>query len=156
MFMVIKRDANGIFQLEYKGEVREWGETWVCIDAVFGFSDRDLGYIRLCKGDLFTEWFFTDRWFNIFRVQDVHTQALKGWYCNITRPAEISENSLAADDLALDVFVYPDGRILLLDEDEFDALDLSPQEREIALSAVEQIKKMVAERQSPFDEIPAK
>lgn len=152
-FMVIKCDASGHQELSYMGTVRERGENYICIDAIFQFSDRDLGYIKLCKGDLFTEWFYSDRWYNIFRVQDVQTGKLKGWYCNITRPAVIRDTEVSADDLALDVFVYPDGNTLLLDEDEFAELVLSDTDRQHAWDAVEQIKHLVESRLVPFNEI---
>jgi len=152
-FTVIKNDANGEHVLSYDGTIREWGGTYVKLDAIFQFDDRDLDYVTLRKGDLFTEWFYTDRWYNVFRVQDVDTGELKGWYCNITRPATITETQVSADDLELDLFVYPDGRTLLLDEDDFADLDLSDADREQAWDAVDTIKRLVARRESPFDEI---
>jgi len=152
-FTIIKRDAYGNQELSYNGTIRERGENFVCIDALFGFSDRDLGYVHLRQGDLFTEWFYSDRWYNIFRVQDVASHQLKGWYCNITRPAEIEHNQVSADDLALDVFVYPDGRTIVLDEDEFSELKLSDIDRQKAWDAVEDIKQLVKNRHVPFDEV---
>jgi uncharacterized protein len=152
-FTIIKLDASGNEELSYKGTVRERGENFVCIDALFGFSDRDLGYVYLRQGDLFTEWFYTDRWYNIFRVQDVDSKLLKGWYCNITRPAEIETTQVSADDLELDVFVYPDGRTILLDEDEFSELNLTQEDRQAAWGAVDNIKQLVIRRNPPFDEI---
>ncbi len=152
-FTVIKRDAFGNQELSYNGIIRERGDNFVCLDAHFGFSDRDLGYVNLRRGDLFTEWFYSDRWYNIFRVQDVNSHHLKGWYCNITRPAEIMSDQVAADDLALDVFVYPDGKTILLDEDEFSELNLSDLDRQKAWDAVDDIKQLVNIRESPFDEI---
>ena len=68
-YTIIKRDAQGKDELSYHGVLFECCDEHVCIDAVFGFADRDLGYMRLRRGDLFREWFFRDRWFNIFRVQ---------------------------------------------------------------------------------------
>lgn len=152
-YTIIKNNAEGHPELSYTGTIRKRGKNFVCIDAIFQFSDRDLGYINLRKGDLFTEWFYSDRWYNVFRVQDVETEKLKGWYCNITRPAEITATQVSADDLALDVFVYPDGRILLLDEDEFADLNLSEDDKQQAWGAVETIKQLVDSRTSPFDGI---
>jgi len=152
-FTVIKCDAFGKQVLSYMGIVRERGTNFVCIDARFTFSDRDLGYVYLRQGDLFTEWFYNDRWYNIFCVQDVNSQQLKGWYCNITRPATIEPHQVAADDLALDVFVSPDGLTILLDEDEFEELELSQSDKQSAWDAVDNIKQLVAHREAPFDEI---
>lgn len=152
---IIKRDADGVAELSYSGVLHQQGDGFVCIDAVFSLPDRDLGFIQLRRGDHFQEWFYVDRWFNIFRVSGAGSLALKGWYCNITRPPRIEAQVVAAEDLCLDLFVYPDGRTLLLDEDDFAGLRLCRRERECAWAAVATIKRMVKRRQPPFDEIHA-
>ena len=152
-FTVIKRDANGVSLLSYRGILVERNERFVCIDAVFELDDRDLGYICLRRGDRFREWFYAEQWFNVFRVQDAESLALKGWYCNITRPPVIAEASVTADDLGLDVFVFPDGRMLVLDEADFAQLGLSPREKDKARQAVRVIENWASRRLPPFDEI---
>ncbi len=154
-FTIIKRDAASQEQLRYRGVLRQQTAEFVCIDATFELADRDLGYIHLRRGDRFREWFCFGRWYNIFRVSDAHSGVLKGWYCNITRPAAITGDQIMADDLCLDLFVYPDGRALLLDEDEFAQLELDPDERAAARRAVAELRRMIARRQPPFDEIGA-
>ena len=153
---VIKRDAHGKVELSYQAVLRERNEKYICVDAQFALADRDLGYITLRRGDHFREWFFRDRWFNIFRLADAETNLLKGWYCNITRPPIIDAHQIAAEDLCLDVFIYPDGRTLLLDEDDFAKLKLAPDEVEKAWQAVAAIGRLVDKRLPPFDEIRAK
>lgn len=148
---VHKCNHAGEIVLSYHGEVLDGGPGWVCLRAPFERDDVDLGFVVLRQGDVFTEWFFSDRWYNIFQVEDVDTGVLKGWYCNITRPANITQASVSADDLQLDVFVTANGTILLLDEDEFSALDLSADERMEALRAVEAIRAAVSQRMPPFD-----
>jgi predicted RNA-binding protein associated with RNAse of E/G family len=150
-FTIIKRNASGAELLRYSGEVVERGENWVCVRAIFAFGTRDLGYVVMKLGDIFTEWFYADRYYNVFRIEDEDTGDLKGWYCNITRPAEIHAGHLAADDLALDVFVKPDRTLLLLDEAEFGGLPLLPTERSAALAAVTTIQRLVANNLPPFD-----
>ena len=154
-FTVIKRDAFGADELAYEGVLRERNEAFVCIDATFALADRDLGYITLRRGDRFREWFFRERWYNIFRLGDGQSGALKGWYCNITRPPRIEADRVSAEDLCLDVFVYPDGRTLLLDVDEFAALALPRREEKEAWAAVDAIRCLVEKRRPPFDEISA-
>ncbi len=150
---IIKRDARGKHELSYQGLLRKNCGAYVCVEAEFGLADRDLGYVQLRRGDVFREWFFRDRWFNVFRVSDGRDKRLKGWYCNITRPPQFGSDWIAAEDLCLDVFVYPDGRTLLLDEEEFAALNLSEKERRTARKAVQEIQEMVRLRLPPFDEI---
>jgi SAM-dependent methyltransferase len=46
---------------------------------------------------------------------------LKGWYCDITRPATLSGGELVVEDLDLDLWRSADGTtVLRLDEDEFE------------------------------------
>lgn len=151
---VIKRDHTGQEVLHYYGDVIGRGEHWVCVRAVFiTGADKHLGYVTLRKGDIFLEWFYADRWYNIFQVHEGTSDRIKGWYCNLTRPAVITSNQIAADDLALDLFVKPDGDMLLLDQDEYAALSLSDDERAHVQQAVETLQRMVTERQPPFDAI---
>ncbi len=154
-FTIIKRDAASQETLRYSGFLHQQTAEFVCIDATFELADRDLGYIQLRRGDHFREWFFIGRWYNIFRVGDAHSGALKGWYCNITRPPSLAGEQIVADDLCLDLFVYPDGRVLLLDEDEFAQLAIAPEERAAAWRAVAELRQMIARCQPPFDEINA-
>lgn len=147
---VVKRDHMGNPVWEYEGEILAQGNTWVCLQAQFNRDDFDAGYMVYRRGDLFTEWFYSDRWYNVFRIEDVDNGALKGWYCNIVRPAEIGEGYVVADDLALDVFVSPDSKILVLDEQEFMALNLSEDEQHEVVSAVDMIRQLVMANEAPF------
>lgn len=149
---IVKQTDRGERVWDYPGEVVARGDTWVCIRAPFsGSADRDLGYVVFRQGDTFVEWHYSDRWYNVFRIYDVDDGRLKGWYCNVTRPAVITDDAVRADDLALDVFVYPNREILVLDEDEFAALDLTADERHAAWVAVDAIRRAVAAGEAPFD-----
>ena len=56
---------------------------------------------------------------------------------------------MTGDDLALDVWVSPDGAVTVLDEDEFDALELSDGDREAARGALRQIVTLAKEGRLP-------
>ena len=139
--------------ISYEAEVLARGNTWICVQAQFARQDVDIGVMIFRQGDLMTEWFYTDRYYNIFQIQDASSQAIKGWYCNITRPAQITADSISADDLVLDVYVSPSGDVTLLDEDDFEALDLSSYERQSAQAAVKTLIEHARQRVSPFDTI---
>jgi uncharacterized protein len=81
---------------------------------------------------------------------DAAPGTLKGWYCNITRPAQITAADVRADDLALDFFMRPDGEGFVLDEAEFEALPLTEVERTHAQAALQELQKLAAERSGPF------
>jgi hypothetical protein len=152
---VYKLNERGEEVWHYNAEIIENGANFVCVRALF-VGRRDevrSGFMVFRRGDVMTEWFFNDRWYNIFRVQDGANGALKGFYCNITRPAQLSEEVVTAEDLALDVLVAPNGEITLLDEEEFEAMPLSAEDRTQAWAAVEQLKQRVVARTPPFDEL---
>lgn len=62
-------------------------------------------------------YFFKNFWFNVIcmiRSNDIY------YYCNLSSPFIIDEEGLKYIDYDLDVKIFPDGEILLLDKDEFD------------------------------------
>lgn len=94
-------------------------ERHLFFTAVFDRDGRDLGYVRFERGDVFYEYYYFDRWYNVFQVYSAAGD-LKGWYCNVTAPAQVQDGELTFVDLALDLWVWPDARYLVLDEDEFE------------------------------------
>jgi predicted RNA-binding protein associated with RNAse of E/G family len=103
----------------------------------------------LARGDRLVETFYSDRWYNVFAVYNRDDGALKGWYCNVTRPATITDVLVSSDDLALDVWVSPDGAVTILDEDEFEALALNDGERKAARGALAQIIELAQSSRLP-------
>ncbi|MEZ4670124.1 MAG: DUF402 domain-containing protein [Anaerolineae bacterium] len=150
---VEKRNHRSEFVIRYSGERLEYGDNWVCLRAVFERPATSLGFVVFEPGDVFIEWFYADRWYNIFQVHEGDTDAIKGWYCNVTRPAVIDDQLVVSDDLAVDVFITPNGTIILLDEEEFSALNLSSDERMAALRAIQSIRQRVSDRAAPFNRI---
>jgi predicted RNA-binding protein associated with RNAse of E/G family len=148
---VRKLNLKGERTWSYSGIVLERGPAHVRLEARFTRETMDLGYVVFETGDRFVEWFFADRWYNIFEVHSARDDRVKGWYCNITRPAAIEDSVVSAIDLALDVWVGTDGSIVVLDEDEFAALALADTDRQAALAALEEIKSMARDRRKPFD-----
>ncbi len=107
-----------------------------------GEGVRDFGFVRFEPGDVFTEHFWRDRW---YAVKEVRTAdgSLKGWYCDITRPAVMDEGELVVEDLDLDLWVSADGStVLRLDEDEFAASGLAQSDPVAAMEAVRALDEL--------------
>jgi protein associated with RNAse G/E len=151
-----KLDHAGNLVTSYAGRIIRRDSASIVIESPW--RDRlELPYVVLEPGDRFIEFYFTGQWYNIFEIHAVTDGRLKGWYCNVVRPIVFAEGILSWVDLALDLFVYPDGRTLTLDEDEFNALDLEHHDPEAwrrALDAVAKLRTMIAARHAPFDAIP--
>lgn len=150
---IIKNDHTGGEVWRYEGTILERGPTWIKLEAIYRSPDRVTDYHTFRQGDRFVEWFYSDRWYSIFEMYDVDDGRLKGWYCNLSRPAVFANGTIAADDLALDLFVAPDGTLTVLDEDEFDALPLDSRTRQAVCDALDELRERVARRQEPFGAI---
>ena len=142
--LVRKLDIHRQETWRYTGRtLRRWPDA-ILLEAFFNRADFPFHGILLCRGDRFVEKFYADRWYNIFEIHDRADDRLKGWYCNITLPAELKEDQVAYVDLALDLLVYPDGSQLVLDEDEFADLVLDAPTRQKALAALAELRRLIA------------
>jgi uncharacterized protein len=137
---VVKLDAQGRETWRYQGTLLEQQPGRLVLEAFFDRPDREFFGIWLRKGDRFIETYFTDRWYNIFEIHAVEDDRLRGWYCNIATPVQVDGDTLSYIDLALDLLVYPDRRQLILDEDEFTNLEISDQQRQQALTALQDLQ----------------
>jgi len=151
---VRKLDARGEFVLAYTGVVAASLPAGVRLAARWERPRLDLGYTTFETGDVFTEEFYTDRWYSIIQIASP-SGALKGWYCNIAAPASIEMTAEGAvvsyRDLLLDLWVAPDGTMLTLDEDEF-ATDssLDDETRAAALAGLAMLRTVVTHREGLF------
>lgn len=135
---VRKLDHTGREVFAYPAQVIARAPHAVLLAARWDRPPMELKYVCLDPGDRWLETFYSDRWYNLFEIRSADGQ-LKGWYANVTRPACITESEVRAEDLALDVWVDPDGRVTVLDEDEFAALPLGDDERTAARDALKRL-----------------
>jgi hypothetical protein len=137
---VIKRNVEGEETWRYPARVLRRKPGAALIEAYFNRPDTPFHGILLSQGDRFLEAYYSDRWYNLFEIHDRLDDSLKGWYCNVTLPAEIDDHAISYIDLALDLLVYPDGKQLVLDEDEFAELAITPQVRSQAQDALQALR----------------
>ena len=147
---ITKVDHNGTPKITYPGElVYQDAETIAArCDWTQPYS-LDLGLFALAPGDVFIEYYYTSDWFNVFAIYD-RIGRLKGWYCNITHPVEITDAGLRWHDLALDLLALPTGQAEVLDRDEFEALHPTPYERQEAEAALAKLQRWLTAGSGPF------
>ncbi len=150
---VKKFNLNHELVIAYEGAAIERSETAIVLEARFNRATMDLGYAVLELHDRFIEHFFADRWYNIFEIHSVHDDHLKGWYCNIVRPAVFGTDTIEQVDLALDMWIDPDGSYRVLDREEFDALEIDRATRLHAQQAVGELIYLLYHHAAPFNSI---
>ncbi|KOU65570.1 RNA-binding protein AU-1 [Streptomyces sp. MMG1533] len=147
----------GRTKIRYEAELLGDDGTRLAVRAPWaGEGVRDFGFVRFEPGDVFTEYYWRDRWYAVKEVRD-STGALKGWYCDVTRPATRSGAELVVEDLDLDLWLSADGTdVLRLDEDEFAESGLAERDPGAAAAAVAALDELEAlARAGGFDALLA-
>ena len=151
--IVVKLDARGDEVFRYPAAlVTDDGDEMV-LAARWTRPSRDLGFILLEPDDRWTERFYRKRWYNVFEIR-TGGGLLKGWYCNLCRPARLVDGEMRCVDLELDLFVSPSGEVLRLDEEEYHDLGLPEREPDAhcaIMAAVHELERLIAHRLPPFD-----
>ncbi len=146
---VQKLNLAGEVTWQYEGHVLRRESGAVVLEAYFNRPDLPFQDVVFRENDRFIETFYTDRWYNIFEIHDGDDGRLKGWYCNVGRPATLGEGTVSYVDLALDLWISADGSQTVLDRDEFEALNLDVSEREKALAALQALQEQFESRKPP-------
>ncbi|GAB4153871.1 MAG: DUF402 domain-containing protein [Candidatus Promineifilaceae bacterium] len=147
--LVYKLNDKGQEVLQYPAKLLSRRSNSVRLEAFFSRQDMDLGFVWFKQRDRFIEYFYNDRWYNVFAVYDRDDALLKGWYCNICRPAQIMPEVVRWEDLALDLWVAANGETRVLDEDEFAILPLKAHERERCADALQHLQTLAQNKQLP-------
>ena len=143
---ILKKNLAEETTWQYEGEVLDQGDTFITVEAFFNRDDMPFQEIVLKRNDRFVETFFTDKWYNIFEIYDRDDGKLKGWYCNITKPAVIDADSVAYVDLALDLWVSAHGKQTVLDEDELEELKLGEELKKKVYEGLQELKSYFNEK----------
>ena len=124
------------------------------LDAVF---DEEIEHDLLgtiSSGTISTEYYWLDRWYNVFRFSDPD-QKLKSFYCNINVPPHFDGHDLSYIDLDIDVLVEPDLTYKILDEDDFEEnaqhYHYSQDVQTNARAALAELIGLIESRSFPFD-----
>lgn len=127
----------------------------VVLDAQFAAEVQHDLLGTIPSGTLSVEYYWLDRWYNIFRFYRPDGE-LRNYYCNVNVPPTFDGSVLRYIDLDIDILVSADLSYSVLDLEEFEqnAIIYSyPQEiREHAQQALEQLKRLIETRSFPFSE----
>lgn len=147
---VQKKNPAGEVKHEYEGVLLKRDEQSITLEALFDRDDMPFMDVIFRKGDRFVEHYYTDRWYNIFAIYDRDDERIKGWYCNVGMPAVFEDGIVSYVDLALDLWVSADGTQTVLDEEEFESLELDGELRAGALRGLNELKALFINNKPPM------
>ena len=119
MITVNSRKYDGAIRRSWTCELVEQDDDLVVAVGTFDadVNHSDLGLIT--KGTMSYEYFWLDRWYNIFRFVTADG-AFRNFYCNLCMPPQFSNGVLDYVDLDIDVVVNADFSYRILDRDDFE------------------------------------
>lgn len=160
---ITKIDSIEVRVHKYDGaEHRRWPAALVkhdgpllVLDAVFKEEiDHEL-LGKIASGTISTEYYWLDRWYNIFRFSD-RSGRFQNFYCNVSMTPLFDGLVLSYVDLDIDVLVKPDFSYQVLDLEDFEENARAyhyPQEvRKNAQAALTDLIRLIETRSFPFDE----
>jgi protein associated with RNAse G/E len=153
LYTVISRSVDGSVKRSWKAELvrRESNELVLRGTFVDTVDHTALGTIE--KGTVSTEYFWANRWFNVFRFEGTDGR-LRNFYCNVAMPPKIDDKIVDYVDLEVDIVVWPDRRMAVLDIEEFDEIiserRIDEASESEARAALEEIRRMIVASEYPF------
>jgi hypothetical protein len=157
---IVKLGPDGSEATSYDGVELpgRFPEDWRAFRAEWTVGTIHAGGLVFEIGDYLHEYFSPTAWFDVFALFAPDGR-LKGWYGNVTWPTMFEEGpereTIVWHDLFVDLIGYPDGRFLILDEDEMEASDMMEDEPDLVtliLAARDTMVERFRSRDFPFHE----
>jgi len=156
IWTVVKLRPDGSEAARYPATDIPAPDGWVAARAIWTYGTVDIGYYSFEQDDVLYEYFATERPYNLFATYRPDGR-LVGWYCNVTHPTRVNDDTIYWHDLWVDVLVMPDGSIEVIDMDELDESGIEqddPRLHALILAARDELVQMARERAYPFSETP--
>lgn len=125
--------------------------------VLVGKFDRDVehpGLGSIKRGTTSHEYFWLDRWYNIFRFHEPEG-TLRNYYCNVAMPPTFENGVLDYVDLDIDILVWPDFSFEVVDRDDFERNSLKynyPDDiKQESEKSVAEMIEMIERRKFPLD-----
>lgn len=139
---------------QWQGQLVKIAGALIILQASFEEEIRHPLLGTIAPGTSSTEYYWLDRWYNVFHFEGTGNSLCK-YYCNINTPAKFDGRVLSYLDLDIDILVAPDFTSKIVDEDEF-ALNSSRFNyptgiRENAARAVQEVIELIEKRHFPFN-----
>lgn len=125
------------------------------LDAVFDEEIEHELLGTILSGTISTEYYWLDRWYNVFRFSD-SDQTFQNFYCNINQPPVFDGRVLSYIDLDIDVLVARDFTYKVLDLDDFEEnaqrYSYPDEVQANAQRALTELIELIEARAFPFNE----
>jgi protein associated with RNAse G/E len=119
MITVNSRRFDGTIRKTWQCELLEQRGSLLIAVGEFDtdIEHADLGRIK--KGTISREYYWLDRWYNIFRFHEPSGE-FRNFYCNVSAPAQFENGVLDYVDLDIDVLIDANSKVTVLDREDYE------------------------------------
>lgn len=146
---------DGSAHRRWSASIQRREGSLLILDACFDEEIKHELVGSIASGTISTEYYWFDRWFNIFRFATPDGVLLR-WYCNINVPPLFDGCILSYVDLDLDILVERDLSYRVLDLEDFESnatrFGYSIEVREHAENALNEVTGLIESGAFPFNE----
>jgi uncharacterized protein len=152
--IINSRKFDGRIHRTWKARLLDETEELYSFVGVFESEVKhvNLGVIR--RGTVSYEYYWKNRWFNVFRFHEPEG-GLRNFYCNINQPPHFAGGVLDYIDLDIDVLIWEDFSLEILDEDEFAEnarrYKVPEKIKTRARDSLAELLQLIERREFPFD-----
>jgi len=153
--IINSRKFDGSISKSWVGRVVDRNGSLLLLRGVFdrNIIHEHLGLIE--RGTISYEYFWLDRWYNIFRFHKPDG-TFRNFYCNVSMPPTVNDEVIDFIDLDIDIIVDFHGGFAIRDEDEYNRnaskYDYPASIRDGVSAAVVELSAMIRHNDFPFDQ----
>src|SRR4051812_39204166 len=119
LITVRSRKYDNKIRRTWNCELLESSDNLITAVGVFDTDIRHPGLGSISRGTVSYEYYWLDRWYNVFRFHEPDG-AFRSYYCNIAMPPTLNDGFLDYIDLDIDVVVGNEGNYEVLDRDDLE------------------------------------
>ena len=153
--VVSVRKYDGREHRRWPARIAKCDGSLLVLDAVFDEEIQHDLLGTISSGTISTEYYWLDRWYNVFRFSDAQRQ-LQNFYCNLNQPPVFDGRVLSYIDLDIDVLVAPDLTYRILDVEDFEEnarrYGYPDDVQTSARQALTEVIELIESRAFPFNE----
>ncbi|HEX9962018.1 MAG TPA: DUF402 domain-containing protein [Pyrinomonadaceae bacterium] len=154
LITINSRKFDGRIHRSWQAELLEETEEFFLFVGEFDSEVKHskLGVIR--RGTISYECYWKNEWYNVFRFHEPEGD-LRNFYCNVNRPPQLENGVLDYIDLEIDILVWRDFSLEILDLDEYEEssrkFNFSDEIKYKVDESLNKLLEMIKEKQFPFD-----
>lgn len=152
--IINSRKFDGKIHRSWKVELIEETASLLTFVGIFEkeVKHQHLGVIR--RGTISYEFYWKNEWFNVFRFHEPEGD-LRNFYCNINKPPTFENGILDYIDLDIDILVWKDFSVQILDLEEFEEnaekFDFSKSFRNKTKKSLDKMLELIEQKEFPFN-----